>query len=255
MSAESTPILALQDVGHAFGGVHVLSRVSFSLPRGGLIGLIGPNGSGKTTLFNIISGFIRPLTGRVLFDGEDLRGSNVVQRSRRGLLRTFQTPKVFEHMTVLENVAVGLYKVSQGGIVASMFRLPAARAELGRMRDQAAAACDAFGLSAVKNRLAGSLTAGARRNVELARAAVSKPLMLLLDEPSSGLSKEEVDNLSEQIVRLNREGFSILLVSHDMELMTIVDPVHVLSAGEIIASGSMEAMHRDPKVQQVYLGL
>ena len=255
MNAISPPLLAVEGVGHAFGGFRVLSSVSFDVPHGGLVGLIGPNGSGKTTLFNIICGFIHPLAGKVLFGGHALKSSNVVQRSRQGLVRTFQTPRVFEHLTVLENVMAGLYKCSQGGIVASMLRLPLARREMVRMKDQAAATCDAFGLGGMQQQLAGSLTAGARRNVELARAAVSGPRILLLDEPSSGLSKDEVDQLREQLARINKSGLAILLVSHDMDLMSMVDRVHVLSAGEIIASGTMAEMHRNPQVQQVYLGL
>nr|WP_256735181.1 ABC transporter ATP-binding protein [Variovorax sp. dw_954] len=248
-------MLAIKGVEHSFGGFQVLRGVSFDVPLGGLVGLIGPNGSGKTTLFNIICGFIHPLAGQVLLDGRALGSSNVVQRSRQGLVRTFQTPRVFEHLTVLENVMTGLYKCSRGGILASMFRLPLARREMLRMKDQALATCDAFGLGGIKHRLAGSLTAGARRNVELARATVSAPRVLLLDEPSSGLSQEEVDQLREQLIRINKSGLAILMVSHDMALMSIVDRAHVLSAGETIACGTMQAIHRDPQVQQVYLGL
>jgi len=249
-------LLQVEGVGHAFGGVHVLSSVSFNVPHGGLIGLIGPNGSGKTTLFNIICGFVHPLTGRVLFDNRALdRSSNVVQRSRHGLLRTFQTPKVFEHLSVLENVMAGLYKCSRGGVLASMLRMPLARREMLRMQELAEATCNVFGLGSMMQRPAGSLTAGARRNVELARAVVSEPRLLMLDEPSSGLAKEEVGQLREQLARINQSGLAILLVSHDMDLMSMVDRVHVLSSGEIIASGTMAEMHRNPEVQQVYLGL
>lgn len=255
MNATPAPLLAVDAVGHAFGGFRVLSSVSFEVPHGGLVGLIGPNGSGKTTLFNIICGFVHPLAGKVRFGGHALGATNVVQRSRQGLVRTFQTPHVFEHLTVLENVMAGLYKCSRGGILASMLRLPLARREMRRVADRAAATCDAFGLGGMKQQLAGSLTAGARRNVELARAAVSEPRILLLDEPSSGLSQDEVAQLREQVVRINKAGLAILLVSHDMDLMAMVDRVHVLSAGEIIASGTMAEMHHNAQVQQVYLGL
>jgi branched-chain amino acid transport system ATP-binding protein/nonpolar-amino-acid-transporting ATPase len=249
------PLLAVDGVGHAFGGFRVLSGVGFDVPRGDLVGLMGPNGSGKTTLFNIICGFLHPRSGAVLLDGRPLGARSVVQRSRMGLVRTFQTPKVFEHLSVLENVMVGLYKESQGGVLASMFRLPLAGREVLRMRERAAATCEAFGLGSAKQQRAGALTAGARRNVELARAVVSEPRLLLLDEPSSGLSKEEVDHLREHLVRINRTGLTILLVSHDMDLMSVVSRVHVLSAGEIIASGTFDEMQRNTQVQQVYLGL
>lgn len=255
MTVPRQPLLAVEGVGHAFGGFRVLSSVSFDVPRGTLVGLMGPNGSGKTTLFNIISGFIHSLAGTVLLDGEPLDARSVVQRSRLGLVRTFQTPKVFEHLSVLENVMAGLYKASQGGVLASMFRLPLARREMSRMRECAAATCDAFGLGGAKQQRAGALTAGARRNVELARAVVSEPRLLLLDEPSSGLSKEEVDQLRDHLARINRSGLTVLLVSHDMDLMSVVGRVHVLSAGEIIASGTFDEMQRNAQVQQVYLGL
>lgn len=255
MTGPATPMLEVRAVGHAFGGVHVLASVSFTVEAGAIIGLIGPNGSGKTTLFNIISGFIEPLSGTVLFEGAELGTSSVVQRSRQGLVRTFQTPKVFEHLTVLENVMAGLYKCSRGGILASMLRLPVANRQMARMYQRAAQTCDEFGLAAYKETLAGSLTAGQRRNVELARACVSEPRILLLDEPSSGLSKEEVDQLQALLARINRGGLSILLVSHDMELMSSAQRVHALSAGRIIASGTMDDIHRNPEVQQVYLGV
>lgn len=255
MTSLARALLAVDGIGHAFGGFRVLSNVGFDVPRGNLVGLMGPNGSGKTTLFNIICGFLHPQSGAVLLDGRPLGTRSVVQRSRLGLVRTFQTPKVFEHLSVLENVMVGLYKESHGGILASMVRLPMARREVSRMRDLAAATCEAFGLGGIKQQRAGALTAGARRNVELARAVVSEPHLLLLDEPSSGLSKEEVDQLREHLVRINRAGLTILLVSHDMDLMSVVSRVHVLSAGEIIASGTFDEMQRNTQVQQVYLGL
>ena len=163
MNAQAAPMLSIEAVGHSFGGFKALSSVTFSVGEGALVGLIGPNGSGKTTLFNIVSGFIEPLAGRVVFDGHEFKSSNVVQRSRQGLVRTFQTPKVFEHLTVLENVMAGLYKCSRGGVLASMFRLPRARREMARMAEEAAATCDEFGLGALKEQVAGALTAGHER--------------------------------------------------------------------------------------------
>jgi ABC-type branched-subunit amino acid transport system ATPase component len=250
----AAPRLAVRDVGHAFGGFRVLARVAFDVPRGGLVGLIGPNGSGKTTLFNIISGFIAPLDGAVVYNGQDLLGKSVQERSRAGLVRTFQTPKIFENLTVLENVMVGCYKRSRAGIVSTMLKIPAAAVEMAAIRERAAAVCERFGLSALREHLGSKLTAGQRRNLELARACVGEPLLLMLDEPSAGLSTEEIETLQAHLVALNKDGLSILLVSHDMELMDVAERVHVLSFGEIIASGTMQEMKRDRSVQEVYLG-
>ena len=247
--------LVLDGVGHAFGGFQVLSGVRFDVPKGGLVGLIGPNGSGKTTLFNIVSGFIPPKWGRVLWCGADLAGRSVEARSRMGLVRTFQTPKVFEHLTVLENVMVGLYRKTRTGIVQAMLRTSASRAEVLSMARQARAVCEQFGLGSFVEKVAGSLTAGQRRNLELARVQVGAPELLMLDEPSSGLSQDEVESLKASLRRLNEAGLTILLVTHDMDLMAVAQCVHVLSAGEIIASGTMQDMQRNPQVQQVYLGV
>lgn len=251
----SNDLLSIDGVGHAFGGFRVLSSVSFRVPARALVGLIGPNGSGKTTLFNIVSGFLHQRHGVVVYRGRPLDRLSVMERSRCGLVRTFQTPKVFEHMTVLENVMVGLYKRTRSGLLASMLRTKSSVAEMRSMQEQADAACEKFGLHAVKGLDAGKLTAGQRRNLELARACVGDPGLLLLDEPSSGLSQEEVDELKERLRRLNAEGLAILLVTHDMDLMAVATRVHALSAGEIIASGSMEEIQAHPQVQQVYLGV
>ena len=248
-------LLSLQSVGHRFGGLTVLRDVSFDVPAGGLTGLIGPNGSGKTTLFNIVTGYIAPVQGTVLYEGKSLGGSSIQARSRAGLVRTFQTPQVFEHMTVLENVMVGCCKVTRTGMFNDLLRMPRARQQLGEIRQLADSACARFELQGLRERLARDLTAGQRRILEIARAAVGRPRLLLLDEPSSGLNVDEIDQLRSWITRLNGEGMTILLVSHDMELMTVAETVHVLNFGEIIATGPMAALQRDARVREVYLGV
>ena len=252
--AERETILALDGVAHAFGGLKVLTDVNFTVPHGEIVGLIGPNGSGKTTLFNIASGFLRPLAGRVVYGGADVTGLDVPERSRLGLVRTFQTPKVFERMSVVENLMVGAYASTHSGMLAAMWRTPAARRDLETMRDASEQACARFDLSGVAQRAAGSLPAGLRRNVELARAYVAKPRLLLLDEPSSGLNTAEIASLREWIRVLNHEGMSVLLVSHDMGLMEVCHTVHALTLGEIVASGTLEAIRNHPRVREAYLG-
>jgi branched-chain amino acid transport system ATP-binding protein/nonpolar-amino-acid-transporting ATPase len=249
-----TALLEVENVRHSFRGLQVLKDVSFAVGERRIVGLIGPNGAGKSTLFNIISGFLAPDGGVVRYAGEDLCRVPVSGRSRRGLVRTFQTPQVFAHMTVRENLMAGLHKDTRSGVLAGLLATPGARAELARMRAAADDACRRFGLWAVRERAAGTLPAGQRRLLELARAVVGQPRLLCLDEPSSGLNSEEVAQLMALLRELNRDGIAILLVSHDMDLVTVAGETHVLCFGEIIASGSLAGIQADARVREVYLG-
>jgi ABC-type branched-subunit amino acid transport system ATPase component len=246
-------ILALDGVGHRFGGLTVLRSVTFKLPDGGLVGLIGPNGSGKTTLFNIISGYLPLQTGAIRYCGEPLASQSVQDRSRAGMVRTFQTPKIFERMTVIENIMVGACKLTRTGMLQDLFHTPQAGGEMRRIRALAEQASADFGLSG--ELAASTLPAGQRRILEIARAQVGQPRLLMLDEPSAGLNREEMRQLIAAIRRINDAGVAILLVSHDMELMTVAAVVHVLNFGEIIARGNMAAIQQDRHVREVYLGV
>jgi len=248
------PILTLQDVGHAFGGLTVLTSVEFSVRRGAIVGLIGPNGSGKTTLFNIISGYIRHKSGHIVYDGVQLERQTIQQRCYAGMVRTFQTPKVFERMTVLENIMAGSAKITSSGMIEDLFKLPRARRDMALMRKVADATCEKFTLAGVRDQLASSLPAGQRRILEIARAVAGEPKLLLLDEPSSGLNPDEIEELSRSIRMLNESGISILLVSHDMDLMSVAAKVYVLYFGHIIASGGMDEIQRNAQVREAYFG-
>lgn len=248
------PILELRSVAHAFGGLTVLRDVSFTVQRGGIAGLIGPNGSGKTTLFNIASGYLIPKAGEILLQERDITRSSVPARSRAGLIRTFQTPKVFGHMSVADNVAMGLYMQTRAGFASAMLRSPSARREYAKVKEQTAAMLDRFGLTALARSRAGELPAGQQRIVEIARARMATPRLLLLDEPSSGLSHDEVQRLRQWIEELAAEGITILLVSHDMGLMQVCEEVHALYFGKIIASGSMALIQANDAVREAYLG-
>jgi ABC-type branched-subunit amino acid transport system ATPase component len=248
------PMLELSGVAHAFGGLTVLRDVNFKIPPGKISGLIGPNGSGKTTLFNIASGFIAPKSGEIRLQGRDITRMPVPQRCRAGMVRTFQTPKLFNHMTVAENVAMGLYSATKAGFLAAVLRTPAERREAYRVKEQAHAMVDRFGLTRLRTVRAGELPAGQQRIVELARARMASPRLLLLDEPSSGLSHEEVQRLREWIEVLAGEGTTVLLVSHDMGLMEVCSEVHALYFGKIIASGSMAEIQANADVRDAYLG-
>lgn len=254
MSAAPPVLLESRALGHAFGGLKVLRDVSFQVPQGSITGLIGPNGSGKTTCFNILSGYLRPAAGTVQFAGEDVTSASVRQRALRGMVRTFQAPQVFRQLTVLENLMVGGYRHVRSGPLADMLRLAACRRDLQRLEADGRAMARRFGLTPLLDRPAGTLPAGQMRMVELARACVGQPRLLMLDEPSSGLSAPEIDTLHEWIVQLNAEGMTILLVSHDMGLMTVAHEVNVLYFGDIIATGDMADIQANPRVRDAYLG-
>lgn len=247
--------LIIEGLGKSFGGVKVLSGVTLRVDAGRITGLIGPNGSGKSTCFNIVSGFLKPGAGAIRFDGRDITSWTIQQRCRLGLIRTFQTPKVFESMTVIENLMMGQYKQTASGILSAMLRLPFSQRELAEMREVAGTICKKFSLERVARQQCASLPTGLRRVVEIARAYAAKPRILMLDEPSSGLNAVEIEQLKSWLVELNREGISILLVSHDMGLMTVSDKVHALSFGRIVAEGSMDQIRTDPIVREAYLGV
>lgn len=247
-------MLELKGIGHNFGGFRALDEVDLTVHKGQIAGLMGPNGSGKTTLFNVATGYLQPTDGQVVFKGQDLRGKDVAGRSRAGLVRTFQTPKVFDGMNVLENVMVGRAKLGRTHLVGDLLGTANSSRQLADMRERAEAVCAEFDLGRLLDAPGAKLTAGQRRMVELARAVASEPELLLLDEPSSGLSAEEVARLKAHIVSLRARGITVLLVSHDMGLMDVAEAVSVLYFGKIIARGSMDEVRQDERVRQVYLG-
>lgn len=248
-------LLEVRNVARSFRGLHVLRGVNLTVEEGRIVGLIGPNGAGKSTLFNIISGFLATDQGEVIYAGADISRHSVPERSYAGLVRTFQTPQVFAHLTVAENLIAGCYKDTGSGVAANLLGTRGSRAELRRMREAADAVSEKFGLTAVLDRPAGKLPGGQQRLVELARAAIGKPRLLCLDEPSSGLNTGEVSQLMTLLDRLSAEGMTILLVSHDMDLVTVASEIHVLCFGEIIARGDLASIRKDSRVREAYLGV
>jgi branched-chain amino acid transport system ATP-binding protein len=247
--------LEINDLSKRFGGLQAVKDVSFAVREGMIKAVIGPNGAGKTTLFNLISGFIPPDSGTVLFRGRPLHGSAPFQVAAEGLARTFQHIKLFPHMTALENVLVGRHVRGRAGFIAGMLRLPWTRQEERSFRERALAAMEFLEIAHLAAADATSLSYGQQRSVELARALVSEPEMLLLDEPAAGLNMRETADLAKLITRIRDRGITVLIVEHDMSLvMGISDEVVVLSYGEKIADEAPLAVQKDPHVIRVYLG-
>ncbi len=248
-------LLEVAGVRRRFGGLQALDRVSFSVVPGQIKAIIGPNGAGKTTLFNIISGIIAPDAGDIRFAGIPIAGLPPSRVAALGVSRTFQTPSLFSHMSVLDNVMVGRHARTRQGFLASALRLPAQRREEHAIRESALRHLTDVGLADLADRPVGSLAFGQRRMVELARALATEPRLLLLDEPASGLNTRESDDLATLIRRIRDRGVTVLLVEHDMSLvMDISDSILVLHFGTPIAEGPPAAVRNDERVVSVYLG-
>lgn len=230
--------LLVEDITVRFGGVTALDGVHLGARSGAVTGLIGPNGAGKTTLWNVITGLQPPQSGRVVLGGEDLSGLKTHARARRGIARTFQRLEVFGSLSVRDNLLVA----------AESQRVPDARRVVDEVLDR-------VGIAHLARSRSAELPTGTARLVELGRALASRPSVLLLDEPSSGLDEDETDRFGDLLIELAADGMAVLLVEHDVELvMRVCSLVHVLDFGKIIAVGTPAEVRADPEVQAAYLG-
>ncbi len=248
-------MLRLEGVGKYFGGLPALQDVSMRVPTGRLTALIGPNGAGKSTLINCMTGVLSPSSGSIRFRDQEIAGLPAHRVTRLGIHRTFQNLRLFPRLSVLDNVLTGLTCEGGDSMFMAMLRLPYLRHRERRLRLKALEAMDQFGLADKRNWPAGVLAYGDKKRVELARAIVGKPKLLLLDEPVAGLNAEETAAVGEQLRNLRRAGHTILLVEHDMDLvMNIADLVVVLDSGRCIATGTADEVRRNPLVLEAYLG-
>jgi branched-chain amino acid transport system ATP-binding protein len=252
---DGAPILSLRDVSVAFKGLRALDGVTFDVPTGGVTAVIGPNGAGKTTLFNCISGIYRS-AGDILLGGEPLGRTPPHARAAAGIARTFQTPVLIEDDTVLANVMLGAFRGERSGLLGHMLLSSRSRAEEATAREQAADALDMVGLLHLAGADAADLPHGLRRRIEVARALMSRPRLLLLDEPAAGISHNDAAAFADLLGTVaERSGATLLLVEHSVALvMRIARRIAVLDFGRLIAEGEPAAVRRDPRVMAAYLG-
>ncbi|MDR2726398.1 MAG: ABC transporter ATP-binding protein [Deltaproteobacteria bacterium] len=251
-----TALLALQEVTRRFGGVVAVSDLSLAVPEGSITGLIGPNGAGKTTAFNMISGFYTPQQGRIIFQGRDITALSPHQICKLGIARTFQNIRLFAGGTALENVMVGCHVRRKGQWWMPIVCWPGIGNEEREIRKQAESLIARLELTRYLHEKATSLPYGVQRRLEIARALATRPLFLLLDEPAAGMNPQESEDLMRFIEHIRDEfDLTILLIEHDMRVvMGVCRYIWVLEYGSLIAEGTAEAIRRNPKVIEAYLG-
>jgi ABC-type branched-subunit amino acid transport system ATPase component len=248
-------LLSVENVTRSFYGVHALNGVTLSVPGTGITGLIGPNGAGKTTLFNCISGVIPPDGGRILFSGQDIAGLRPDQITARGLVRTFQIARGLPRLSVLDNLMLyGAHQPGEG-VFAALGRTPASRAREQELLHRAVEIAQRLNLTRVIRNPASALSGGQKKLLEIGRALMTEPKMILLDEPVAGVNPTLAKEIGEHLRALAAEGLPILLIEHHMDMVArLCDRVIVLAEGRHLAEGSFQELAHDERVQQAYMG-
>jgi branched-chain amino acid transport system ATP-binding protein len=251
-------ILETKDLGISFGGLKAAQNVNIRIKKNQIYGLIGPNGAGKTTIFNLLTGVYKPTTGTFCLDGEELKGLSQEKINHKGMARTFQNIRLFNNMSVVRNVMVGLHNLPeyQCSVIESILRLPRHFKMEKAMRDRAKELLRIFDLEQERNSLACNLPYGKQRKLEIARALATNPKILLLDEPAAGMNPHETEDLAKTI-RFIRDNFdmTILLIEHDMKFVAgLCDEITVLNFGTVLAEGDTKTVLQNPEVIRAYIG-
>ncbi len=251
-------ILKTENLGISFGGLKAVQDVNIEIKKKQLYGLVGPNGAGKTTVFNMLTGVYRPTTGQIYLDGENITGKSQETINHKGIARTFQNIRLFNNMTVIRNVLVGLHNQPEFkcSMIESMFRLPRHFRCEKAMREKAKTILRVVGLEEERNYLSCNLPYGKQRKLEIARALATNPKLLLLDEPAAGMNPNETADLMNIITRIRDEyDMTILLIEHDMKFVSgLCDEVTVLNFGTVLAQGDTKTALNDPEVIKAYIG-
>lgn len=249
-------LLEVNALGISFGGLKAVDQFHISIQKKELYGLIGPNGAGKTTVFNLLTGVYQPNTGEILLNGKNIVGSSCIEINKKGIARTFQNIRLFDKLTVLDNVKAGFFQENSYSFIEGIFRLPRYFQKEKEMSDRALDLLSVFHLEEHALDLAGNLPYGKQRKLEIARALATNPSLLLLDEPAAGMNPNETEELMDTI-RLVRDRFdmTILLIEHDMKLVSgICDRLTVLNFGQVLTEGKTQEVLHDEKVIKAYLG-
>jgi neutral amino acid transport system ATP-binding protein len=255
LQSQPLPLLAASGLAKSFGGIKAVDSAKLEVVKGSITGLIGPNGAGKTTLFNLLSNFTRPDRGRVIFDGAPIQNLQPYQIALQGMVRTFQVARTLSRLSVLENMVLGAQKQDGENFWRVQFQPWAIANEQRQLREQAMVLLESVGLAHMAHEYAGALSGGQRKLLEMARALMTQPKLILLDEPAAGVNPKLIEQICDRILTWNRDGITFLIIEHNMDvIMSLCDRVWVLAEGRNLAVGTPAEIQSNPQVLEAYLG-